>query len=99
MFFWQLGEYDRAAAEFETSVKPTRRPGCKLSADCRISEIAECIAIRDFQRPQILNLANLNDETSLDCPRLFQSHPFWSYFRDLVTLAGQNAHINPAAPF
>lgn len=52
-----------------------------------------------FSARQILNLANLNDETSLTAPIYFSHIRFGPYFRDLVTLAAQNANFNPLLLF
>lgn len=99
VFFWQLGEFNLAAAEFET-LRQTY--ATDPVANFRlIPEFMKLRMYRDaiFSARQILNLANLNDETSLTAPAYFSHVRFSPYFRDLVTLAGQNANINPLLLF
>jgi len=99
VFFWQLGEYGLATEEFE-KLRQT------YSADpvASFQLIPEFLIFRMYRAAvftsrQVLNLANLDDETSLNAPVYFNHIRFGPYFRDLVTQAGQNAQINPLLLF
>ena len=99
VFFWQLGEFNRAAEEFE---KLRLTYSDDPSASFRL--IPEFMKFRMYRTAiftsrQILNLANLTDESSLNAPIYFNHIRFGPYFRELVTLAGQNAQINPLLLF
>jgi len=99
VFFWQLGEFSRATEEFE---KLRLTYSADPSASFRL--IPEFMKLRMYRTAiftsrQILNLANLTDESSLTAPIYFNHIRFGPYFRELVTLAGQNAQINPLLLF
>ncbi len=99
IFFWHLGEFNLAAAEFETLRQTyTTDPVGNFRL---IPEFLKYRMHRDaiFSARQVLNLANLNDDTSLTAPIYFNHIRFGPYFRELVTLAGQNANINPLLLF
>lgn len=99
VFFWHLGEFNLAATEFET-LRQTY--ATDPVANFRlIPEFLKYRMHRDaiFSARQILNLANLDDDTSLTAPIYFNHIRFGPYFRELVTLAGQNANINPLLLF
>jgi len=99
VFFWHLGEFNLADAEFETLRQTyTTDPVVNFRL---IPEFLKYRMHRDaiFSARQVLNLANLNDDTSLTAPIYFNHIRFGPYFRELVTLAGQNANINPLLLF
>ncbi len=93
--FWQLGFYDLAKQEFET-----------LRQDL-ISDVVNSYRLLNhfliinnyysavYTSRQILDLAYLDDASTLQAPVFFNHVRFGPYFRSLVTSAAQNEVLNP----
>jgi soluble lytic murein transglycosylase len=97
--YWQMGLLDAASGEFET-----------LRSDLKSDAINSYRLLNHFMNinlyrsailtsRQILDLAGLNDATSLQAPIFFNHIRFGPYYRDLVTSYCNTYNVNPLLIF
>ena len=97
--YWELGFYELAATEFD--VVRTEQTTNPLNTYLLMNYLYEI----GFYKPAILacrnllNLANLDDLTSLTAPIYFTHIRFGAYFRNMVVSAADEMSINPMLYF
>jgi soluble lytic murein transglycosylase len=93
--FWQLGFYDLAKNEFETlrqeMISDVVNSYRLLNHFLDINNYYSAV----YTSRQILDLAYLDDASTLQAPVFFNHVRFGPYFRSLVTSAAQNEGLNP----
>ncbi len=95
VYFWKLGLLNEALAEFD-SLRQTVQSD--PAASYRLTnELLDLGFYREaiLTARQVLNLANLDDASTLDAPVFFNHVRFGVYFKDLVLSAAQENDLHP----
>jgi soluble lytic murein transglycosylase len=93
--FWQIGMKDSATNEFEAIRKDVASDA--INSYRLLNHLIEVGLYRSaiFTSRQILDLAGLDDITSLQAPIFFNHIRFGSYYRDLVTSHAASYKLDP----
>ncbi len=92
---WKLGLYDEARIEFEELRNSLAQDA--LNSYRLMNHLLELGAYRSaiFTARQILNLAGLDDVSSLTAPIYFNHIRFGPYYSDLIIPTAQKYHLDP----
>ncbi|GAP14213.1 soluble lytic murein transglycosylase [Longilinea arvoryzae] len=95
LYFWKLGLLNESLAEFDNLRQALQSDP---AATYRLTnELLDLGFYREaiLASRQILNLANMDDASTLDAPVFFNHIRFGVYFKDLVLSAAQENNIHP----
>ncbi len=93
--FWRLGEYERARGEFE-SLRQDIQSNARLNF--LLADYLEEIGMYRtaiFSARRVLDLAGMDDASSLNAPPWFNRIRFGTYYRELVLPEAESKNVHP----
>lgn len=95
LYFWKLGLLNESLNEFDSLRQSIQTdPVATYRLTNQLLDLG-FYRLAILSSRQILNLANLDDATTLDAPVYFNHIRFGVYFKDLVVSAAQENNIHP----